>query len=170
MGDGSVEGAGGGKIGVLFVCMGNICRSPMARGVFEHMAAARGRLGMFDVDSCGTSGFHVGAGADGRTLTTLAGHGIGLEHRARQFRPREDLARFTHILAMDLANVRHMTLMGCPPERVRLFRACDPGLLGRAPAELEVPDPYYGGEDGFEKIYAMIHKASHGLLAELLGT
>ena len=157
-------------MGVLFVCMGNICRSPMAWGVFEHLAAARGSQGVFDVDSCGTSGFHGGEGADGRTIATLAGHGIGLRHRARQFRASEDLSRFEHILAMDMANVRQLALMGCPPERVRLLRASDPALIGRAPTELEVPDPYYGGEDGFEKIYSMIHAASIGLLVELMGT
>ncbi len=157
----------GDKIGVLFVCMGNICRSPMARGIFEHLAAAKGVADRFDVDSCGTGGWHAGDGADPRTLATLAGHGIQLSHRARQFQAGTDLARFHHIFAMDAANLRQLEAMGCPPQRMRLLRDCDPESCGQAAAAIEVPDPYYGGDDGFEKIFAMIHAASVGLLARL---
>ncbi len=134
---------------VLFVCLGNICRSPMAEGVFLHRLRLRGLAGAFQVDSAGTGGWHVGASPDPRTLSTLARHGVALDSRARKLRP-EDGEAFRWILTMDDDNLRetHRILPAAAHPRVHPVLATTGGG--------EVPDPYYGGPDGFEAVYRML--------------
>ena len=158
----------GEKIGVLFVCLGNICRSPLAEGIFLHRARERGIVDRFDVDSCGTGAWHVGERADPRSLAVAARYGIELPSIARQLDAKADFDRFRWILAMDRSNVRNLMRAGAPPERVRLLRSFDPALVAKAESALEVPDPYEWGESGFEDTYRMLDAACSGLLDFLL--
>lgn len=153
--------------GVLMVCLGNICRSPMAKGVLSRMIAQRGLGERWWVDSCGTGAWHVGHGADPRTLVVMAARGEPLTHVARRFDAAADLGRFVWILAMDRANVRDLVRMGAPRERVRMLREFDPGLAGAGEAMWDVPDPYFGGEEGFTRMYEMIEAACRGFLEQV---
>ena len=156
------------RTGVLFVCLGNICRSPLAEGIFLHQARQRGVLARFDVGSCGTGAWHVGERADHRSLAVAARHGVELPSIARQLDPSRDLVRFEWLVAMDRSNVRNLVRAGADAARVRLLRSFDPALLHRPESELEVPDPYEWPGDGFESVYRMLDAACAGLLEFLL--
>lgn len=151
---------------VLFCCLGNICRSPTAHGVFAAMVVERGLADVIQVDSCGTGGWHVGEPPDRRAAAAAARRGYDLSSlRARQLAP-EDFERFDYILAMDrsnLADIRAMTPKAFSGH-LGLFLdfAGDPG-------EREVPDPYYGGDAGFTHVLDLIEAASEGLLREISG-
>jgi protein-tyrosine phosphatase len=159
--------------GILFVCMGNICRSPLAEGLFLHLARQRGVHEQFRVDSAGTGGWHAGNPADPRTIAVAHKRGVPVLSRARQVDPRADFiepgpdAGFHWLIGMDMDNCERLIMLGAPEERVRLLRSFDPALAGEPPHRLEVPDPYYGGPDGFELMYAMINSACEGLLASV---
>lgn len=151
---------------VLFVCLGNICRSPLAEHLFRRLAASRGVGERFVVGSCGMGGWHVGGGADPRTIAIAARFGWALEHTARQFNAATDVARFRLIVPMDRDNLRALLSAGAPADRVRLMRSFDPAFDPAAPPD--VPDPYYGGPEGFVHMYQMLDDACAGLLAHLL--
>ena len=149
---------------VLFVCLGNICRSPTAEGVFRHLLEQEAPKLQIEVDSAGTAGYHVGDPPDSRSQRAALRRGIDLSGlRARKVTP-DDFARFDLILAMDHDNLRELKAM--MPERsrarVRLFLEYAPDL-GR----LEVPDPYYGDAGGFEAVLDLTAAASRGLIAAL---
>lgn len=146
---------------VLFVCLGNICRSPMAEAVFSHLAQEAGFE--CEVDSAGTGSWHVGDPADPRTLATLRTHGVPYHGRGRQVR-REDFMEFDHVIAMDQANHRDLLRMAPPgtESKVSLLLEWDP----KAP-RTDVPDPYYGGPEGFEEVYRLVDAASRALLVAL---
>lgn len=149
---------------ILFVCLGNICRSPLAEGIFLHLAKERGLEGLI-VDSCGTGGWHEGEGPDRRAMAVAKKRGVHLPSRARQVRGERDFVEFTHIIAMDASNVENLLAMGAPEDRVRLMRSYDPAHAeGEAP---DVPDPYYGGDDGFDNVFDMLVAACEGLLDEI---
>lgn len=154
------------RTSVLFVCLGNICRSPLAEGVFRHLVVERGLADLFEIDSAGTGDYHIGAPPDRRAVDIARAHGIRLKGRARAFEPG-DLSRFDHILVMDrsiLRHVRHVQeALGSGAAKVRLLRELDP-LAGD---DADVPDPYYGGTGGFERVYRMIARACRHLLDEL---
>lgn len=149
---------------VLFVCLGNICRSPTAEGVLRHRLLRAGLDDRVLVDSCGTGDWHVGKSPDSRAVAAAAARGIDLTTlRARQFRA-SDLDTFDYILTMDrqnLADVRDIWHQqgGTEP---RLFL----DLLPDTPED-EVPDPYFGGEDGFEEVLDLIEAASDALISEI---
>lgn len=145
---------------LLFVCLGNICRSPMAEGIFLHRANERGVLHQFIVDSAGTGGWHAGSKPDPRALATAQRYGIELPSIARQVTPN-DLANFDLLLAMDSANRDHLVDMGA--RNVKLMRSFQPGNTD----ELDVPDPYYGDGDGFETVYQMLLASCDGLIEHL---
>lgn len=151
------------QISVLFVCLGNICRSPIAEGAFRARAEAAGLAGRFRIDSAGTGSWHVGAPPDPRSVLAAAGGGFDISgQRARQVR-RDDFAEFDLVLAMDrsnLDNLRRLRPTGATAE-VALF--LDYALSRRE----DVPDPYYGGADGFTAVTAMIEEAAEALLARL---
>ena len=155
---------------LLFVCLGNICRSPLAEGLFVHLARERGVLERFRVDSAGTGGWHAGEPADGRMRAVAARRGVELTSRARRVEPRSDFpgaggaGGFDLIVAMDLSNRDDLLDAGAPAERVSLLRSWDPTLAGRPERDLEVPDPYYGGPEGFERVFEMVERACAGLL------
>lgn len=156
------------RTGVLFVCLGNICRSPLAKFVLSDLTARRGVTERFRIDSCGTGPWHAGEGADPRTIAVARAKGLDTEHVARVLRPGVDFVEFDYLIAMDLENRRRMLDLGAPRDRVHLLRAFDPTLAGRPEAELIVPDPYYGGEDGFERMFVMVRTACEGLLDVVL--
>ncbi len=151
---------------VCFVCLGNICRSPTAEGVFRHLLRRRGLAGAIEVDSAGTSAYHVGEPPDARATAAAARRGIRLSGRARQFKP-EDFARFDYVVAMDRANLRRLREMARRAgalDKVFLFRDLDPD----SPEGADVPDPYYGGPDGFEEVLDIVEAGAEGLLAHIL--
>ncbi len=149
-------------ISVLFVCMGNICRSPLAAGLFRHKARSRGAGNRFIVDSAGTGDWHVGERPDDRVRELADRHGVDLDGRARLVTP-EDVNRFDHLICMDEGNLRRLMHVGAPGSKLRLLLECDPSSTVR-----EVPDPYYGGQRGFEAVYGLIDSACEALLDELL--
>ena len=151
---------------VLFVCLGNICRSPTAEGVFRSLLQERELDHVVQVDSCGTSAWHVGESPDARAASEAAKRGYDLsELRGRQI-DLEDFRRFDYILAMDYANLAELEIMRPADHEGHL------GLFlrfatGAATAAEEVPDPYYGGDDGFARVLDLVEAASEGLLEEL---
>ena len=155
------------QTGLLFVCLGNICRSPLAEGLFIHLAQERGVLDRFDIDSCGTGNWHVGSQADTRSIEVAVRHGVHLPSVCRQVEPESDFDRFDLLLAMDRSNVSDLLALGARPDQVRLLRSFDAALAGASSDELDVPDPYFGPGDGFERSYEMLTAACRGLLEDL---
>lgn len=152
------------RTSVLFVCLGNICRSPLAEGVFSHLAAEAGLADRFEIDSAGTGGWHVGERPDARARMVAQQHGVELGSHARQIAP-EDFERFDYIVAMDHENLRTLQRMASAAgsdAEVALLRSYDPLADGD-----EVPDPYYGGASGFETVYEMVQRACQELLDRL---
>nr|MBI2904420.1 low molecular weight phosphotyrosine protein phosphatase [Chloroflexota bacterium] len=153
---------------ILFVCLGNICRSPLAESIFKDMAAQAGRGDEFEVDSAGTYDGHVGHPADRRTRAVAAAHGLTLDHTVRQV-AQADFDTFDLILAMDFENKADLlSFSALTPEqkaKVKLFREYDPQARGSF--DMNVPDPYYGASNGFELVYAMLERTAKGLLASL---
>lgn len=148
-------------IQVLFVCMGNICRSPMAEAVFRHQVAAAGLADRFVIDSAGTGGWHVGELPHRGTLAVLAQHQVDAGgQRARQLTPA-DLSTFDYVVAMDRENLGDMAAFHREAHsRARLLLDYAPDLGTR-----EVPDPYYNG--GFERVYRLVEAGCAGLLAHI---
>ncbi|MFB9889864.1 low molecular weight protein-tyrosine-phosphatase [Planobispora takensis] len=151
---------------VCVVCLGNICRSPIAEVVLRETLAEHGLDGLVTVDSAGTGGWHQGGPMDERAAAVLAEHGYdGSSHRARQFL-KEWYGHADLVLAMDGENLRALRRMAPPGADVRLFRSFDPA----APPAAEVPDPYYGGPEGFAEVLEMVRAASEGLAKHLSET
>ena len=150
---------------VLFVCLGNICRSPLAEAVFRDKVEAAGLSDRIEIDSAGTGAWHAGEPPDRRMIATAKGHGVDItQQRARQF-VDTDLADYDHILAMDKSNLHDILYLDEGQDfgqRVTLFRQWDP-----EPGTYEVPDPYYGGPEGFEEVYRMVDRTAENLLAGL---
>ena len=156
------------KVKVLFVCMGNICRSPTGEGVFKHFVDERGLNTRFQIDSAGTIGYHSGAPADARMSEAAARRGYQLLSIARQVE-QSDLYEFDLIVAMDGDNLRALEAMaGGPREDIRLLGSFLPGVSGNHDAP-SVPDPYYGGAAGFEQVLDMIESACDTLLDHCKG-
>ena len=151
---------------LLFVCLGNICRSPAAEGIFLHLLGREGLEPAFVVDSAGTGSWHAGQPADRRMRSAAERRGIHLPSRARQIEAA-DLQRFDHILTMDednLAAVRALVIPQGPQPQARITPLLQ---YGRRGSPLEVPDPYYGGPDGFDHVLDLLDDACQGLLAAL---
>jgi len=148
---------------VLFVCLGNICRSPAAEGVFRHLVAAAGLADEFAIDSAGTGAWHSGEPADHRMRKAASTRGITLSSIARQV-TSSDFDNFDWILAMDASNLQDLRRLSraSPRARVRLFRDFDPDAPGT-----DVPDPYYGGPEGFADVIDIVTRTSAALLAHL---
>jgi protein-tyrosine phosphatase len=152
------------KVRVLFVCMGNICRSPTARGVFEKLVEEAGLSHAIETDSAGTHAYHVGNLPDKRAIAAALQRGYDLSrYRARRLSV-EDFARFDYILAMDHENLSAMreSLPTESEQRVHLLMH-----FARASAQPEVPDPYYGGGGGFVRVLDLVEDAARGLLAHI---
>lgn len=152
------------RIRILFVCMGNICRSPAAEGIFRHRLAREGREAEFEVDSAGTGPWHVGKRADPRMRAAAERRGIALASRARQIAP-SDLQHYDLILTMDrdnLAAVRRLAAATTSTATISPITA-----FCRRPGPADVPDPYYGGAQGFDEVLDLLEDACEGLLAQL---
>lgn len=148
---------------ILFVCMGNICRSPLGEGIFRHLAINAGQADLFPCDSAGTGNWHAGSRPDSRSVAVAARHGIDISgQRARQIEAA-DFDRFALILAMDhdnLAGIRRVA----PPSALRRIELFNAFAVG---ADVDIPDPYYGGPDGFETVYTMVFSGCRSLLDRL---
>ena len=142
------------RIGVLFVCLGNICRSPLAKWIFTDLTLRRGVRDRFEIDSCGTGHWHVGKGADPRSVATALRRGIDATHTARRLQPESDFTRFDYLLAMDTDNRENLLHAGAPADRVFLMRSFDPALQEEPEHRLVVPDP------SMHKFVHTIHKYS----------
>ncbi len=154
-------------VNVLFVCLGNICRSPSAEGMFRALVEREGLDDHISTDSAGTGAYHTGNPPDGRAQAAARNRGVEIgDLRARQAR-REDFGEFQYVIAMDRSN-RDDLLAICPADhedRVHLFMDFASGT-----GQAEVPDPYYGGDGGFETVLDMLEDASRGLLAHIRAT
>jgi protein-tyrosine phosphatase len=150
---------------LLFVCLGNICRSPMAEGVFRRVAEDEGVLHLFDIDSAGLGDWHVGQAPDTRAQTAAQNRGIDISGQsARQIEPG-DYDRFDLLLAMDGSNYQELVQLAPSEARHKIRRFLDfAPHVGTA----DVPDPFYGGSEGFDHALDLIEQAARGLLAELL--
>jgi len=150
---------------VCFVCLGNICRSPLAQGVFEALVKEEGLQDRIIISSAGVSGWHVGNPPDARMQQTALDHGIRLNSRARQFKS-SDFEQMDLVLAMDHSNLSALKQMSAEPElqdKLFLFRSFDP----KHNNDLEVPDPYYGGDKGFETVYQIVDRTCPKVLDHL---
>ncbi len=149
---------------VLFVCLGNICRSPTAEGVFRAVVRAQGLEQVIETDSAGTHSYHVGDAPDARAQAAAARRGIDLSGLRGRQATRHDIESFDFILAMDRENLRHLRALSPPgmEDKIRLF-------LDFAPSrpEREVPDPYFGGDGGFDRVLDMVEEAATGLLEHI---
>ncbi len=150
---------------ILFVCLGNICRSPLAESVFRHLVRERGVEHRFEIDSAGTSGYHAGSPPDRRSVATALGRGVEVIGRSRQL-TASDLREFDMVIAMDadnLAEVNALRSAARGEARVHRLREWDP-----EPEHYDVPDPYYGGDHGFERVHDLVHRSCEALLDHLL--
>lgn len=153
------------KTTICFVCLGNIVRSPLAENMFRHLADQAGVSEKYAVDSAGTARYHIGESPDGRMRRVAARQGLRYDGSARQFQ-RQDFDRFDWIVAMDPDNRADLERLA-PGEgsrnKIRLMREFDP----HGGSQAGVPDPYYGGIDGFEEVYRIVERSCRGLLAAL---
>lgn len=149
---------------ILMVCMGNICRSPTAHGVMRHLVQARGWGGWLRVDSCGTHAYHVGEAPDRRSQKHALQRGYDLSDlRARQL-VREDFEHFDLVLVMDHENMARAQALCPPTQRRKLHRLTE---FCREMRSATVPDPYYGGDQGFEHVLDLIEDACQGVLVHV---
>lgn len=148
---------------VLFVCLGNICRSPLAEGVFRYQVEKAGLQHAFEIDSAGTGPWHVGELPDPRMRSLAKRHGVDISYQRGRQLQRTDLHEFDHVFVMDKMNLHDSLALdpdGDHGTRVRLFREFDP-----EPGGYQVPDPYSGGPEGFEKVYSIVERTSQAILA-----
>lgn len=152
------------QVKVLFVCLGNICRSPLAEVVVAGQAEKRGLHETFYFASAGTGSWHIGHGADHRSAQTATAHGLDLSNHQAQQITAAKVDQWDWFVAMDQSNFSDLLSMGVPKDRLLLMRQFEPGF-DRIP---DVPDPYYGGPDGFENAYRMLCDNANRLLDQLI--
>ena len=152
------------KVRVLFVCMGNICRSPTAVGMFRKVIEDAGEAELIEIDSAGTHAYHIGKPPDERTLSAAMRRGIDLSYRRGRQVNRKDFDAFDFVLCMDRENHKDLVAVGGPTAKGKLHL-----FLDFAPHQKhrEVPDPYFGGPEGFEQVLDLVQIASEGLLADI---
>ncbi|WP_333819525.1 low molecular weight protein-tyrosine-phosphatase [Ohtaekwangia sp.] len=152
------------QVKILFVCLGNICRSPLAEAVFKHKIKGTALEKIVKADSCGTSNYHIGDIPDSRTIANAKKNGVEIDHYGRQL-CTNDLEQFDYILAMDNSNYQNILRLAHAShhsDKVQLMRNFDPQGKG-----LEVPDPYYGGERGFQEVFDILDRSMDQFIAHL---
>lgn len=153
------------KVRVLFVCLGNICRSPLGAAILKKKVKDKGMDSWVEVDSCGTSNYHIGDNADPRTIASAKQHGVPIDHCARQL-TAADLDTFDFIFAMDKSNYHNIVKLSQEKnirEKVRMMREFDP-----VPEGGEVPDPYHGTEEDFKKVFDILDRSTERFADHLL--
>lgn len=153
------------KYRILFVCLGNICRSPAAQGVMERIVDERGLSDFVEIDSAGLSGYHSGELPDQRMRVHARRRGLELTHRSRRIVP-DDFERFDLIVAMDDSNLAHLREMANSPEEERKVVRIS-GFFRQYKAMDHIPDPYYGGSEGFETVLDLLEDACHAIADNL---
>ena len=149
---------------MLFVCLGNICRSPLAEGILKTKLINEGLAEIIEVDSCGTSRYHIGEPPDPRTRVNALENGVTLNHQARQF-SKKDFTHYDHILVMDRSNLKDVKALddaGTYADKIKLMRVYDP-----LDKDADVPDPYFGGTDGFQNVFDILNRSVDGLIKAL---
>jgi protein-tyrosine phosphatase len=152
---------------LLFVCLGNICRSPTAEGVMRSLVEREGLADAIEIDSAGTGAWHGGSPPDARASDAARARGVTLEGRARQVRV-DDFNYFDLLIGMDASNVSELARLAPGADeraKVRLLREFDPASAEAS--DLDVPDPYYGAAGGFEEVFELVRAACEGLLADV---
>lgn len=152
------------KVSVLFVCLGNICRSPTAEGVFRHIVESENLSNWISTDSAGTHAYHIGKQPDHRSQLTARSRGIDLSDLRGRKAVKEDFERFDYIIAMDNDNYYNLQQLSnsTKSDHLKLFLEFTDKYK-----ETEVPDPYYGGDQGFEHVFDLVESASYGLLEDI---
>lgn len=148
---------------VLFVCLGNICRSPMAEAIFNYKIKEKGLADAFQSDSCGTGDYHIGLPPDHRTIKNTLKNGVPISHAARQLTD-QDLDHFDLILAMDQRNYENILTLstaGVNQHKIKLMREFDPHEQG------EVPDPYWGGDEEFQNVFEILDRSIESMIATI---
>ncbi len=151
------------KISVLFVCLGNICRSPLGEGIFRHLVKERGLEERFEIDSCGTGAWHIGKSPHRDSIRVAEKHGVSLKGQVARQVADDDFLRFDYIVAMDQSNLADL-------EELKIGNTASLFCLRKFDSikgDLDVPDPYYGGRDGFDEVYDIIYRCCDRLLAHL---
>jgi len=155
------------KISVLFVCMGNICRSPTAQAVFEQTVKNRGLADQILVDSAGTHAYHIGEQPDGRSQSAALDRGIDMSAQRARRVEMSDFECFDYVIAMDKSNYNDLKQLASPAQRKKLHLFLD---FSHDWDVAEVPDPYFGGSHGFQRVLDMVESASEGLLEDILAS
>ncbi|HTJ49625.1 MAG TPA: low molecular weight protein-tyrosine-phosphatase [Cyclobacteriaceae bacterium] len=151
------------KVKVLFVCLGNICRSPLAEAVFKHKIKESNLTDWLEADSCGTANYHIGDTPDPRTIQNALRNGVTIDHRGRQLKPA-DLAHYDIIFAMDESNYNNIMKLERAykyADKVAMMRTFDPQGPG------DVPDPYYGNEKDFQEVFDILDRTMDNLINHL---
>jgi protein-tyrosine phosphatase len=152
------------KIRILFVCLGNICRSPLAEAIFKNKIKQQGLDSVFEADSCGTGNYHIGSQPDPRTIANALKNMLPIDHCARQLSAK-DLEEFDYVLAMDSENLRNIRALPGAKQfahKISLLRDFDDDSKGAA-----VPDPYFGNEDGFQEVYDLLDSTMDKFIGKL---
>ena len=156
------------KVGVVFVCMGNICRSPTAEGVFRHHVMQQNMHDVINIDSAGTHAYHIGEQPDSRSQATARSRGVDLSSQSARKVQGNDFERFDYVIAMDRSNYEILRSLKDSSDKsdqkanLHLFMEFASNWDND-----EVPDPYYGGGNGFERVFDMVQSASEGLLEQI---